>query len=37
MRFDSEKVEATFQKGVLEVRIPKVEPTPSTKIKIKAK
>ena len=32
-----ESIEATFQKGVLEVKIPKVEPTPVAKIAIKAK
>jgi HSP20 family protein len=37
LRFDSDKVEATFQKGMLEIRIPKVEPTPSTKIQVKAR
>lgn len=37
MRFDRDSIEATFQKGVLEIRIPKVEPTPSAKIQIKAK
>lgn len=37
LRFDRDAVEATFQKGVLEIRIPKVEPTPSAKIQIKAK
>jgi HSP20 family protein len=37
LRLDREAIEATFQKGVLEVRIPKVEPTPMAKIAIKAK
>jgi HSP20 family protein len=37
LRLDRESIEATFQKGVLEVRIPKLEPTPVAKIAIKAK
>lgn len=36
LRFDPDAIEATFQKGVLEIRIPKVEPTPAAKIPIKA-
>lgn len=36
-RMDRESIDATFQKGILEIRIPKVEPTPATKISIKAK
>jgi HSP20 family protein len=36
-RTDREAVEATFQKGMLEIRIPKLEPTPAAKIAIKAK
>jgi HSP20 family protein len=36
-RTDRESVEATFQKGILEIRIPKVEPTPATRIAIKAR
>jgi HSP20 family protein len=36
-RMDRESIEATFQKGILEIRIPKVEPTPAAKIAIKAK
>jgi HSP20 family protein len=34
---DADAIQATFQKGVLEVRIPKVEPKPVTKVKVKAK
>ncbi len=37
LRFDRDAIEATFQKGVLEIRIPKVEPTPAAKIQVKAK
>lgn len=36
-RVDRESIEATFQKGILEIKIPKLEPTPSAKITIKAK
>lgn len=36
-RMDRESIEATFQKGILEIKIPKVEPTPAAKIAIKAK
>ena len=34
---DAEAIEATFRKGVLEVRIPKAEPKPATKVKVRAK
>jgi len=37
LRLDREAIEATFQKGILEVRIPKLEPTPAAKIQVKAK
>lgn len=37
LRLDRESIDATFQRGVLEIRIPKVEPTPVAKIAIKAK
>ena len=37
LRLDRESIEATFQKGLLEIRVPKVEPTPAAKITIKAK
>jgi HSP20 family protein len=37
LRSDREAIEATFQKGILEIKIPKVEPTPVAKIAIKAK
>jgi HSP20 family protein len=36
-RMDRESIEATFQKGILEIKIPKVEPTPAAKIAIKSK
>jgi HSP20 family protein len=32
----SDQIEAVYKKGVLTLTIPKVEPTPSTKVKIKA-
>jgi HSP20 family protein len=37
LRLDRESIDATFQKGVLEIKVPKVEPTPAAKIPIKAK
>jgi HSP20 family protein len=37
VRLDRDSIDATFQKGVLEIKIPKVEPTPVAKIAIKAK
>ena len=37
LRLQKESIEATFQKGVLEIRIPKLEPTPAEKIPIKAR
>jgi len=37
LRLDRESIEAIFQKGILEIRIPKVEPTPAAKIPIKTK
>jgi HSP20 family protein len=37
VRLDRESIEAAFQKGVLEINLPKVEPTPIAKIAIKAK
>jgi HSP20 family protein len=37
LRADREAIEATFQKGILEIKIPKVQPTPVAKIAIKAK
>jgi HSP20 family protein len=37
LRLRKESIEATFQKGVLEIRIPKLEPTPAEKIPIRAK
>lgn len=35
LRLERESIEATFQKGILEIKIPKVEPTPAAKIPIK--
>lgn len=37
LRLDRESIEATFQKGILEIKVPKVEPTPAAKIPIKSK
>jgi len=37
LRLDRESIEATFQKGILEIKVPKVEPTPAAKIAIKSK
>lgn len=37
LRLDRESIEATFQKGILEIKVPKVEPTPAAKIPIKVK
>lgn len=37
LRLDRESIEATFQNGMLEIKVPKVEPTPVAKIPIKAK
>jgi HSP20 family protein len=37
LRLRKESIEATFQRGVLEIRIPKLEPTPAERIPIKAK
>jgi HSP20 family protein len=36
-RMDRESIEATFRNGILEVKVPKVEPTPAAKIAIKTK
>ena len=36
LRHDKESIEATLTKGILEVRVPKVEPTPAAKIPVKA-
>jgi HSP20 family protein len=36
-RMDRQSIEATVQKGMLEIRIPKVEPTPAAQIAIKTK
>jgi HSP20 family protein len=35
-RKDPESVKATFQKGLLEIRVPKAEPRPAVKIPVKA-
>lgn len=37
LRLDRESIEATFQKGLLEIKVPKLEPTPAAKIPIKVK
>lgn len=37
LRMDRESIDATFQKGVLEIKVPKMEPTPAAKIPIKSK
>ena len=37
LRLERESIEATFQKGILEIKIPKLEPTPAAKIPIKTK
>ena len=37
LRLDRESIEAIFQKGLLEIRVPKLEPTPAAKIPIKSK
>jgi HSP20 family protein len=37
LKLDRESIEATFQKGILEIKVPKVEPTPAAKIPIKTK
>ena len=37
LRLDRESIDATFQKGILEIKVPKVEPTPAAKIPIKSK
>ena len=36
-RMERESIEATFQKGMLEIEIPKVQPTPAAKIPIQTK
>ncbi len=36
-RMDREAIEATFQKGILEIKVPKLEPTPAARIQIKSK
>jgi len=37
LRLEREAIDATFNKGILEIRIPKLEPTVAAKIPIKAK
>jgi HSP20 family protein len=37
LRTDSDAVNATYKKGILEIEIPKVEPKPAAKVKIKNK
>jgi HSP20 family protein len=36
VRTDAEGVKASFQKGLLEIRVAKIEPKPTTKIQVKA-
>jgi HSP20 family protein len=35
LRLEAESIQASYKKGVLEIRIPKIEPTPATKIAVK--
>ena len=37
LRLERDAIEATFHKGILEIKIPKLEPTPAAKIPIKTK
>jgi HSP20 family protein len=37
LRLSKESIEATFQKGVLAIHVPKLEPTPAERIAIKAR
>ncbi len=37
LRLERESIEATFQKGILEIKVPKLEPTPAAKIPIRSK
>jgi HSP20 family protein len=37
VRVDRDSIEATFSRGILEIRIPKSEPTPAAKIQIRSK
>jgi HSP20 family protein len=37
LRLDRASIEATYEKGILSIRLPKVQPTPAAKIPIKAK
>ena len=37
LRLDAESIVAKFDKGILEIKMPKLEPTPTKKIKIKSK
>ena len=37
LRHDRESIVATFQKGILEIQVPKMEPTPAAKIPIQTK
>jgi len=36
-RADPDRVEASYEKGVLEIVVPKVEPTPASRIKVEAR
>lgn len=37
LRLDRASIEATYEQGILRIRIPKLQPTPAAKIPIKAK
>jgi HSP20 family protein len=37
LRLDRASIEATYEKGILSIRIPKMQPTPAAKIPIKAR
>ena len=37
LRLDRASIDATYEKGILSIRIPKLQPTPAAKIPIKAK
>jgi len=37
LRLEREAIEATFEKGMLEIRVPKLQPTPAAKIPVKTR
>ena len=37
LRTDSDSIKATYEKGILEIKIPKLEPRPATKVQVRAK